>query len=190
MNTSHSTFKQYVDQAQQDQLALMKIYRSEIGLINSLRKQSKILMSKLSNIEEISLSEKDNELIENTISLLSEKMHEFSHKIEQRHSGFSELMESFATAVNGAVDNFGAQKGQLTVLLKLRHELLYIVVLLDKVRSKISSLLLMNNALLAFSEEIAAEKDVYRSNLITINTSMLSAREACNAAIQRIEILQ
>jgi len=48
----------------------------------------------------------------------------------------------------------------------------------------------MNKALLAFSDEIAVEKDVCRSNLITINTSLLSAREKCNAEIQRIEVLQ
>ena len=190
MTATQNAFETAVDHAQIDQLDLLKIYRSEIGLINELKKQSKLLMNKLSNIEEVSLSNKDNELIDATIDLLCNKMHAFNHEIEVRQEGFIQSMSSFIEHTHEALNLYNEGKGQLTTLLKIRRELLYMEVLLDKVRAKLTSLLLMNNALLTFSPEIAKEKDVYRSNLISIKTSMLSAKEDCKTAIQCIELLQ
>jgi len=180
-------FENKINEFNEHLIALKRIYKSQIGLINSLKEQSKNCMNQMSSFEDVGLGSSQDTSLDKEIKTLSNGIETFNSEIGYSNIEFDAIIEKMISCLNIAIDNYSAEKGQMTKMLEVRKQMLYLDALIQKVKLKISSLLLMNNALLALSPEIIKLKDEYRSNLISINTSMLSADEECRKIIVKIE---
>ncbi|MEQ8909918.1 MAG: hypothetical protein RIC95_12035 [Vicingaceae bacterium] len=189
---SDSEFKTKLETARQHQKALNQIYKATVGLVNDLKNRSKKYMVQVADIDQgfSNSPEKDQEQIEKNVNQLTDNIKVFNAEIGERGNHFSTELSDYIEYIDQALALYKGEKGELSDLLRIRRELLFLEALLRKFKSKISSLQLMNNALFAFSQEMRGVKEAYRSNLINVSTLITQAMEDCQERIERIEDIE
>lgn len=184
------TIKDQIKDAQSAQQKLNELYRSSIGLVDSLKTRSYKYMNQVSDIED-GLLDPDNDLksMETNITALSKDIKQFNESIEKQIDGFSKEIRRLTKKYEEACDAYQGEKGELSTLLDARKRLLYLDIVIRKFRSKITSLQQMNNILFSFSEELKQIKKDYKRNLILVNSELANSLELCSETIKKIELL-
>lgn len=182
-------FEQTTRSGENYQAELFDIYKSSIGLINDLRKRSKQYMNLLSDIEGGLSTGGETENIESTLALLTKDIQSFNEIIGDKCDAFSKASEDMLLQYAEACNNYEAKEGQLSKLLEIRKQLLFILALIRKYKYKINSLQLMNNILFSLSADLKEAKDAYKSNLIYISTAMTYVIEQMEHRVLEIENL-
>jgi len=192
MSNLNPDFSLSVQKAKNHQDELRTIYKSIISLVNDLRSRSKIHMNQISDLEDgLSLGMKDQPADElnkkNNIEQLSEDINQFNSNITTTIKRFEDEFDLILDSYEQAILAFTAKEGELSSLLRLRKEMIYLEYLLRKFKSKITALQQMNNVLFSFSNELRQVKDRYKNNLSNVSSSITIACEKSYKVIEKIQ---
>ena len=189
-NSEEYSFTDFISQGSGCQSELFAIYKSSIGLINDLKNRSRKYMTILSDIEgeTLGVQETDNSLKSN-LEKLTESINSFNEVIVDKCDSFTKIFNRMGTAYEEATLLYEAKEGQLSKLIEVRKQIIFLKALIKKYKYKITSLQLMNNALLSLSNDLEYAKAAYKSNLIKLNMAMTSAIEEADLLIEKIDYI-
>ncbi len=186
--SANYTFMDYIQQGSTCQSNLFEVYKNSIGLINDLKNRSKNYMTLLSDIEDGLMGNTDSDIdIDTNLIKLTNSINSFNLEIGEKCNSFVKYFDQMVEVYDKAISRYEAKEGQLTRLIETRKHILFLKALIRKYKFKISSLQLMNNALLTLSNDLEDAKDAYKSNLIQLSTAMTSAIEDAEELLESID---
>lgn len=182
------SFKNSLKVCRDNLMKMYPIYSKNLKEVYRIKSESKKYMLELADIDR----GLDDEIIqeqEKSLDKLLKSIQSYNQNLDAQISKFNEGFQSIRLHFNETLQHFSQDEGELTAILDLRKDLLFLCLLLKKFRTGIRNLQLTNNALFSFSDSFQKVKAEYKSNLIQVNSTILEAEEAVEAMARKIEKL-
>ncbi len=183
-NSSNKDFEITYKRGSDLQKRLFEVYKSSIDVINQLKISSKKNMEMISNVEE-DLGAKTG--FDASIRDLHSLIDTFNENITDQIDEFYQALEKLMSCYEELIDFYEAEKGQTTKMIYVRKQINFILALIKKYRYKVNSLQLMGNSMLSHSDEFLESNQLYKSNLITLTSTLHSANNDLSKLLKLID---
>lgn len=183
-----STFDKYIKDSSKLLKDLYPVYKSNIEELYELKAQSKQYMNELSDID-AGLNKEILKKQEESLHKLLDSIRTYNQFIDNQVNQFYKTFNDLRTKLRAVVNHYESEKGELTSVLDLRRQMLFLMILFRKYKTGIHNLQLMNNALFSFSEEFKQVNEVYKTNLVKAATVVLEAEEQVQSILYEMEAL-
>jgi hypothetical protein len=191
MEKEKTTFQEEIQLGRQNLEELDKRYRKTIDLMADLKNKSRQYMDQLSQVEGglTEIQQDEGNQINRQANHIFELIDQFNEQVRNGQVDFSDKLAASLDHFARAVNKYSAAKGEFSDLLKVRRSVMYVDVLLRKMKNNIIGLQLMNNILFTFSSKLKEIQEEYRQNLIAVNAELNHSTRKCDKLIKKIEFV-